>query len=155
MGNQHFNPRSPYRERPLNAALALTPPKFQSTLPVQGATDRYTKVNDVAFISIHAPRTGSDRPIHQSKRCRIYFNPRSPYRERLTKGTAAIITTYFNPRSPYRERPSGGFSVCPAGGVFQSTLPVQGATKIRSSPHCHQKFISIHAPRTGSDSVMI
>ena len=79
------------------------------------------------FISIHAPRVGSD-------------HPRSP---------TSVPFQNFNPRSPCGERPRVRKTVFPKS-LFQSTLPVWGATEI--VPHLVPDFIiSIHAPRVGSD----
>ena len=57
---QDFNPRSPCGERPKQNVFFANCKRFQSTLPVWGATivnvqDRISKA-----ISIHAPRVGSD-----------------------------------------------------------------------------------------------
>ena len=57
---------------------------------------------------------------------------------------------YFNPRSPCGERrkqTGQNSAVC----VFQSTLPVRGATVPQKTQDC-ARAISIHAPRAGSDS---
>ena len=101
-------------------------------------------------ISIHAPRTGSDRVIVTASSVNIHFNPRSPHGERLAReglradsGKISIhaprtgsdratrppkpASSHFNPRSPHGERRS----------------PTQNS-------RCHRR-ISIHAPRTGSD----
>ena len=56
-------------------------------------------------ISIHAPLTGSDFPVHSKRRTGKYFNPRSPYGERPG------INVDFN-----------------GNRLFQSTLPLRGAT---------------------------
>ena len=101
----YFNPRSPWGERPISKATRALATRFQSTLPVGGATSRETIDSQEVSISIHAPRGGSDRiaiyPI-----CLIsYFNPRSPWGERLSSGGFSLQTT-----------------------KFQSTLPVGGAT---------------------------
>ena len=56
---------------------------------------------------------------------------------------------YFNPRSPHRERLCLHLSICRICR-FQSTLPSQGATCCQSQKYAH-KYISIHAPLTGSD----
>ena len=78
-------------------------------------------------ISIHAPRGGSDNSF-------IY-----PF----------YWTEYFNPRSPWGERPES-YSGREPGQLFQSTLPVGGATAREKG--LQQLFcISIHAPRGGSD----
>ena len=101
---------------------------FQSTLPVWGATADHAQTYSNIIISIHAPRVGSD-----------LFGLTFPDSQRD-----------FNPRSPCGERPKGGrWREC--CWIFQSTLPVWGATV-----HVHlvahpRKGISIHAPRVGSD----
>ena len=56
-----------------------------------------------------------------------YFNPRSPCGERQTASTSSGVSQDFNPRSPCGERPPLR-SVFATDGVFQSTLPVWGAT---------------------------
>ena len=102
--------------------------KFQSTLPVRGATikiavsqkkrrnfnprspcgerpDLLVREERGSLISIHAPRAGSDRWRLPRSRAPHYFNPRSPCGER-----------------PPTTRTSS------ATAKFQSTLPVRGAT---------------------------
>ena len=81
----------------------------------------------VKFISIHAPRTGSDETWRYARTRRKYFNPRSPHGERH-----AQTNDYY------------------ATDPFQSTLPARGATPIRFI-NSTDEIISIHAPRTGSD----
>ncbi len=60
-GCQNFNPRSPHGERP--GVFPDNPHDilFQSTLPARGATHICLRSFGSAPISIHAPRTGSDR----------------------------------------------------------------------------------------------
>ena len=82
-------------------------------------------------------------------------------------------TCDFNPRSPWGERPLAT-QCCTPRRIFQSTLPVGGATTRQSTQQPHNKnfnprspwgerlpmaarlspyhVISIHAPRGGSDS---
>ena len=83
------------------------------------------------LISIHAPRTGSDIGILHRGGRNQYFNPRSPHGERPGYGQDVISIADFNPRSPHGERQRY---------LFQ---------KLTS------QFISIHAPRTGSDAFPI
>ena len=78
---------------------------FQSTLPVGGATASGEPADAEPGISIHAPRGGSD-PLA------IYF---------------LAFAKYFNPRSPWGERLEGADAFM-ADLKFQSTLPVGGAT---------------------------
>ena len=100
---------------------------FQSTLPVWGATDGTIYALPQRFISIHAPRVGSDHQVADT----------------------AGLSNHFNPRSPCGERPASLLLVWLLF-LFQSTLPVWGATLSRRSGSA-QKRISIHAPRVGSD----
>ena len=101
------------------------------------------------YISIHAPRVGSDCSQSRSACLRTYFNPRSPCGERhvVVFGKANMI--YFNPRSPCGERPLA-FNFSSIAGTFQSTLPVWGATSCPCG-RVRGNRISIHAPRVGSD----
>ena len=104
---KHFNPRSPHGERRVG----------QRSRRAGGS------------ISIHAPRTGSDRVprpafMHQSN-----FNPRSPHGERHYHLQGGLSQCHFNPRSPHGERlyriPSTRHDI-----LFQSTLPARGATNL-------------------------
>ena len=102
-------------------------PKFQSTLPLRGATAVRILWVRAEGISIHAPLTGSDDLPRRFQISMLDFNPRSPYGERLK---SAILD-------------------CPIP-TFQSTLPLRGATG-RSIRISDCPSISIHAPLTGSD----
>ena len=104
----------------------------------------------VGKISIHAPRTGSDRVILLKMTFCLYFNPRSPHGERR-RHRLELLRPHddFNPRSPHGERRR--VTIFPQSGqVFQSTLPARGAT-IGGRGSNRNASISIHAPRTGSD----
>ena len=79
--------------------------EFQSTLPVWGATFHVCPSFLPERISIHAPRVGSDRP-----------------NARWGAGDSD-----FNPRSPCGERPFAAKTYA-RRLLFQSTLPVWGAT---------------------------
>ena len=60
-GLTDFNPRSPCGERPPTSMEPSQVDRFQSTLPVWGATGGAFNNFNLEFISIHAPRVGSDR----------------------------------------------------------------------------------------------
>ena len=51
--------------------------KFQSTLPMKGATDNLKLGYGGTKISIHAPNEGSDRPEKRFLATIYNFNPRS------------------------------------------------------------------------------
>ncbi len=126
VAGNHFNPRSPWGERPARASIDVTgsnfnprspwgerlrvlspfPPKlrFQSTLPVGGATASYRPERVGRYISIHAPRGGSDYFFLTLGKFLYDFNPRSPWGERLLYMFIMGRENYFNPRSPWGER---------------------------------------------------
>ena len=79
---------------------------FQSTLPARGATALVLGSSKPEAISIHAPRTGSDRQSRSREPIGFHFNPRSPHGERLGVGNHTARTLRF-----------------------QSTLPARGATE--------------------------
>ena len=145
----NFNPRSPWGERRACLQKPFNLCTFQSTLPVGGATGSQADGKQNIKISIHAPRGGSDSPIVGKNSPIIYFNPRSPWGERLR------IFRLFR-RHPLFQ------STLPVGGAttnttqivslqeFQSTLPVGGATSL-AFRRLQRVSISIHAPRGGSD----
>ena len=78
-------------------------------------------------ISIHAPRAGSDNVAFKNAANTVNFNPRSPCGERRQKRNLSAALK-----------------------VFQSTLPVRGATT-NFGGFRDKINISIHAPRAGSD----
>ena len=103
--------------------------KFQSTLPVGGATP--------AGIELHW--------------CPDSFNPRSPWGERPSRcGVTSSSTTVsiHAPRGGSDSRRCGEYT---QALLFQSTLPVGGATQIRGFL-LYDVAVSIHAPRGGSDA---
>ena len=79
---QDFNPRSPWGERLDPSTVGQYTGLFQSTLPVGGATTFPGNGQVLTWISIHAPRGGSDRISSIGKPTCHNFNPRSPWGER-------------------------------------------------------------------------
>ena len=80
--NTDFNPRSPWGERQLRRTGNVSTGRFQSTLPVGGATGEF----------------GDDRGFYND------FNPRSPWGERPDHQPPDRRHHDFNPRSPWGER---------------------------------------------------
>ena len=95
--------------------------------PRGGSDDEVLHFSSVRNISIHAPRGGSDLRFFVFLLFFIYFNPRSPWGERLLHK-----------------------QIKKDSSIFQSTLPVGGAT-IAELERELARAISIHAPRGGSD----
>ena len=124
--------------------------KFQSTLPVWGATTGVAALTKASVISIHAPRVGSDRFLIWSATIWRYFNPRSPCGERPASKLFEILLGLISIHAP---RVGSDFLHFPfqfCAFIFQSTLPVWGATK-EVLFLAGSYDISIHAPRVGSD----
>ena len=122
-----FNPRSPWGERHRSTLLDSQKQRFQSTLPVGGATSSAShKIADL-----------------------LYFNPRSPWGERPTFWRNLHICANFNPRSPWGERPLLFQNV--PGAVCISIHAPRGGSDSKSEGAKLRTSISIHAPRGGSD----
>ena len=147
-----FNPRSPWGERPARPSrlsgcnlFQSTLPvggatrsnvqfgeggagTFQSTLPVGGATNTGEKAVEIIAISIHAPRGGSDTRGLINHNKHLNFNPRSPWGERQRDCQLFLKRVRISihaPRGGSDCRKSLMLSkIC----LFQSTLPVGGAT---------------------------
>ena len=122
-----FNPHSPCGERPTNTWPSTRTRSFQSTLPLRGATKPEPEDSTPTGVSIHPPLAGSDGTGRSRVWRRSYFNPHSPCGERL------FCTRSMNGKN-----------------VFQSTLPLRGATTDRFGG-LHARFISIHTSLAGSD----
>ena len=139
-------------------------PRFQSTLPARGATERTMALaNCQTDFNPRSPH--GERHWKKSARNRQnHFNPRSPHGERPGWCALAILPRYFNPRSPHGERrivalaisfhfihfnprsPHGerqGFKFRGIDDViFQSTLPARGATDFPAFADSQQLFQS-------------
>ena len=79
-------------------------------------------------ISIHAPRGGSDPPLWQSCRPVSYFNPRSPWGERQREINNLEDIQIFQSTLPVGGATCHLLADALQLGQFQSTLPVGGAT---------------------------
>ena len=125
---QNFNPRSPWGERRLIYLTHKVRFDFNPRSPWGERPLAWCWGRKSTWISIHAPRGGSDFLFAPSLTAFSDFNPRSPWGERLKSLPVLPWTRYFNPRSPWGER-----------RCF----------------HIHKMSdngISIHAPRGGSDA---
>ena len=133
----------------MSEATTAAAPGFQSTLPVWGATLSAAKTVSAAPISIHAPRVGSDSCAVEKPKPHCDFNPRSPCGERRCATSYNSMTMIFQSTLPVWGA-TWPCAIQRSWARFQSTLPVWGATCFRKRPRrCYT--ISIHAPRVGSD----
>ncbi len=100
--SRDFNPRSPYGERLPKQRRPKKTNKFQSTLPLRGATAKRQLPDYHPGISIHAPLTGSDFF------CQIISRSSHPFQSTPLTGSdlrrmlVFAPVTNFNPRSPLR-----------------------------------------------------
>ena len=144
--------------------------RFQSTLPMRGATPKGPNRSRRKTISIHAPHAGSDSILKVTCQVIFNFNPRSPCGERHHYHDCYRQKYKFQSTLPMR-----GATFLPSCLVwilsFQSTLPMRGATVGVPVPAINADFnprspcgerlehykekvaflISIHAPHAGSD----
>ena len=149
-----FNPRSPYGERlavdweysnytgfqstlpirraTLHARVVGVKKRFQSTLPIRRATTPCSLRTAFRSISIHAPHTESDPHSENQVKRESYFNPRSPYGERLL-----LISTF-----------SGGYRISIHAPHTESDVELGSRSGIAL-------VISIHAPHTESDNLQL
>ena len=81
-----------------------------------------------------------------------YFNPRSPCGERQVWCFVFGCVLCISIHAPRVGSDARFFSIQYSAGIFQSTLPVWGATPSRYGSVQHVR-ISIHAPRVGSDMI--
>ena len=138
---KNFNPRSPYGERHQNTDYPFYSYQFQSTLPLRGATISSISFNSKEGISIHAPLTGSDSALSEYRRVMLYFNPRSPYGERLQSNDRHRLSWGFQSTLPLRGATTASNPVI-NGLKFQSTLPLRGATHRPMMPNGDKEFQS-------------
>ena len=141
-GLQHFNPRSPYGERPLRIYSRGGTRIFQSTLPLRGATSMSISESTVNDISIHAPLTGSDDTVLIMLYSGWNFNPRSPYGERRGKHMKIISPYHISIHAPLTGSDQRSQRRDRVQRVFQSTLPLRGATPNRPPPCAVRRFQS-------------
>ena len=153
---KYFNPRSPWGERPFRRSTANTSSIYFNPRSPWGERPEINRTfTAIVTISIHAPRGGSDITLKHFQLILILFQSTLPVGG-ATKisNVSSTININFNPRSPWGERlkfflttfskslisihaPRGGSDYAFSGfsttiAVFQSTLPVGGATPISS-----------------------
>ena len=171
--DEDFYPRSPRGERQWRSGSCRSPSHFYPRSPRGERPTWWPCVASRKWISIHAPREGSDKQSCK-KRCNTcYFYPRSPRGERRSQRTRRknwrFISIHapregsdaccrrcrqtraadFYPRSPRGERRAKDVAAA-LGYKFLSTLPARGATAVTDAGE-KALDISIHAPREGSD----
>ena len=126
----YFNPRSPCGERPMACVIGAFRFYFNPRSP---CGERLVEVPAAEPAEYFNPRSPCGERL-RNWTCALWdcdFNPRSPCGERRTRRPPRRIPGDFNPRSPCGERPSL-FSTAGTSILFQSTLPLRGATVMMS-----------------------
>ena len=103
------------------------PVLFQSTLPVWGATQHTAPICIVEDISIHAPRVGSDIAA-ASFPARLFISIHAPRVGSDSSKAAAQKKMLISIHAPRVGSDFNALTSRNIDGVFQSTLPVWGAT---------------------------
>ena len=154
LGSAHFNPRSPHGERRAGESRLRRADSISIHAPRTGSDRSGAGRTAVHLpISIHAPRTGSDRESPAHGAGLHYFNPRSPHGERHAPHQRRPSAFDFNPRSPHGER-RDAIAPLPTQRDFNPRSP-HGERRQSSGAMSMTQIISIHAPRTGSDGVSL
>ena len=147
----HFNPRSPHGERPHSFFSSASRRLFQSTLPARGATLHKMLRAVCRLFQSTLPARGATTVALDILNRMNDFNPRSPHGERLCVWRSHPLPREFQSTLPARGATFDTIQECIRNVQFQSTLPARGAT-IDGTDYVSVMSISIHAPRTGSDS---
>ena len=134
LGSAHFNPRSPHGERRAGESRLRRADSISIHAPRTGSDRSGAGRTAVHLpISIHAPRTGSDiinNSTFETIKISIHAPRTGSDRESPAHGAGLH---YFNPRSPHGERPRISCTRC-GTTLFQSTLPARGATCATPAP---------------------
>ena len=148
----NFNPRSPHGERHGTTENAPEVADISIHAPRTGSDAAHVGIYIGNGISIHAPRTGSDYAdgVFQSLPDISIHAPR-------TGSDLYLMNLSPNHMSISIHAPRTGSDLShivrrDCRFAFQSTLPARGATA-QFNFYGQQSYISIHAPRTGSDNL--
>ena len=146
----NFNPRSPHGERLKQMDRTYTDIIFQSTLPARGATNGSGVSCWRTLFQSTLPARGATvtglMPLSEAK-----FQSTLPAR-----GATQLpwrlrgACCHFNPRSPHGERRSA-FAQPSRGQSISIHAPRTGSDSWDYISEAYSVYISIHAPRTGSD----
>ena len=123
---------------------------FQSTLPMKGATFLWLCHYVSIVVSIHAPNEGSDAVIIIQSQDNIVsiHAPNEGSDGIIARGLKTIANVSIHAPNEGSDVPTLRDD---KGRVFQSTLPMKGATRSHRQG-ASVPVVSIHAPNEGSDN---
>ena len=146
--SRYFNPRPPQGERRsyLRAMRVLC--SFQSTPPARGVTGAHLEKGEGRFISIHAPRKGSDRNATGTyHRMVTHFNPRPPQGERLFYRFPENFIKIISIHAPRKGSDFNFAKSAKDKDKFQSTPPARGATFPAAINTLHSQYFNPRPPQ--------
>ena len=114
-GTEHpptdFNPRSPCGERRIFRNVLVLHEQFQSTLPVWGATSSAGCQRGLTYISIHAPRVGSDEGVIPTGQKFGIFQSTLPVWGATSSTVSACAQSWISIHAPRVGSDSGSMSM--------------------------------------------
>ena len=142
----YFNPHSPCGERPLLRTNSRAGSYFNPHSPCGERRYTYDLEGITMDISIHTPHAGSDEDIPDSEECPFYFNPHSPCGERRRVSFDHAADILISIHTPH----AGSDAILPRFflplPLFQSTLPMRGATGLCMFPNQTLLYFNPHSP---------
>ena len=147
---RNFNPHSPCGERPQRDGLCMRSVcDFNPHSPCgERPKDVRVELPD-GKISIHTPLAGSDCGVEPLWRVAYPISIHTPLAGSDMPPVTAGLNRLFQSTLPLRGATSTRYPRHPRNR-FQSTLPLRGATRGRTGARLHRS-ISIHTPLAGSD----
>ena len=128
VGFVHFYPRSPRGERHTRTSLVHCDCNFYPRSPRGERLLKVSRSTIGMYISIHAPREGSDRPgLVKVEVCDISIHAPREGSDPVSPAAAGSRLDFY-PRSPRGERQQERFVQEYLVDLFLSTLPARGAT---------------------------
>ena len=143
----HFNPHSPCGER-LYATFDLSPQTDFNPHSPCGERPQNSRIYEQGLqISIHTPHAGSDQWFFWLISLSAYdFNPHSPCGERRQSNRNFLTFSDISIHTPHAGSDLYVKCVSSSNPIFQSTLPMRGATCHWSCSGVRRSYFNPHSP---------
>ena len=121
--------------------------KFQSALPLRGATAKFATMPLATVFQSALPLRGTTGAKPHPGEVQPGFQSALPLRGATPRACEASRgVRYFNPRSPCGERPGATSSRLRRRQIFQSALPLRGATRRRIRKKARNRHFNPRSP---------
>ena len=148
----NFNPRSPHGERPSSSSQSFRIPSNFNPRSPHGERRLFVGfAAEDSFISIHAPRTGSDAAVFPAPASPSRFQSTLPARGATQLCSDAGGSLCISIHAPRTGSDSAG-NADDGTAAISIHAPRTGSDCGGSGFLARVELISIHAPRTGSDT---